>query len=113
MNHETLDIVAGRTYSTNEALALADVTARQLYSWLSEGAIEPSGAVASGSGTQNRWTAQDVARIVAIGQVARDLRWFGLLMSIELAAMIWEGLVDVPTLTMTRPSVTVHVARSL
>jgi len=52
-----------RTYSSAEVCDLAGVTYRQLDYWTRIGLVEPSVAVANGSGSRRCWTADDLARV--------------------------------------------------
>ena len=59
------------SYSTTQVARAAGVTYRQLDYWARHGIVTPSIADATGCGSRRRWSADDVARVKRIGEVAR------------------------------------------
>lgn len=63
----------GRYRTSHEAAKEAGVTYRQLDYWVRQGYVV-SAKEAAGSGTQRRWTDEDVARLVEIREAFEHLQ---------------------------------------
>jgi len=94
---------------TVEACVRAGLSYRQLDYWVRTGAVTPSLAQARGSGTRRRWSAHDVRRLRAIGQLTGDLHALGVSTGTELVERVWEGLGEQANLVIRQGTVVVSL----
>ena len=87
------ELALAADYSTRQAAALAGLPYMTIDRWERAGIIT-SEVAANGYGTRRRWSAADVERLCRIGDVYRQARTEGLLVSWETVGRIWDGLVD-------------------
>lgn len=67
--HATLH--RARAYSSDEAIAIAGITYRQLGYWTQRGVIGPSVSTPAGPGTKARWSANDIRSLRVLGELLR------------------------------------------